>query len=92
VPLCQPQIPHVLTRARTRAIWRSVKETDNCVLVFVCYREALKPLCSRRGVDLTALDVYVENSKATLPLMTDTSWLGGKQLRIRGEETCPVSL
>ena len=48
------------------------------------HREALKPVCARHGVDLSGLDVFLENHKTPLPLMTDTSWLGGKQLRLRG--------
>ena len=52
------------------------------------HREALKPVCARRGVDLSGLDVFLENTKTLLPLMTETSWLGGKQLRLRGTAAC----
>jgi hypothetical protein len=56
-------------------------------VVSICHREALKPVCSRRGVDLSSLDVFLENSKAPLSVMTDTSWLGGKQLQLRGSSS-----
>ncbi|XP_023703867.1 pleckstrin homology domain-containing family G member 5 [Cryptotermes secundus] len=48
--------------------------------------EALKPVCARRGVDLTLLDVFLENSKTPLSVLTDTSWLGGKQLQLRARD------
>jgi hypothetical protein len=53
-------------------------------IFFVFHREALKPVCARRGLDLSGLDVFLENTKTPLDLVTDTSWLGGKQLRLRG--------
>ncbi|XP_069690836.1 pleckstrin homology domain-containing family G member 5-like isoform X2 [Periplaneta americana] len=48
--------------------------------------DALKTVCARRGVDLSSVDVFLENSKTPLPVMTETSWLGGKQLRLRARD------
>ncbi len=48
-------------------------------------REALAAVCMRRGVDLSNVNVYLDSSKTPLSLITtETFWLGGKHLRIKG--------
>ena len=43
-------------------------------------------LCERRGLDVEGVDVYLDNNRTPLPLLTsETSWLSGRTLRIRGE-------
>lgn len=47
--------------------------------------EALAAVCMRRGVDLSNVNVYLDSSKTPLSLITtETFWLGGKHLRIKG--------
>ena len=42
-------------------------------------------ICLRRGVDLSNVNVYLDSSKTPLSLITtETFWLGGKHLRIKG--------
>ena len=37
-------------------------------------------------VDIDTIDVFLDNNKTPLPLLTsETSWLGGRTLKIRGE-------
>lgn len=51
-----------------------------------CLREAISGVCERRGVDIDSIDVFLDNNKTPLPLLTsETSWLGGRTLKIRGE-------
>lgn len=47
----------------------------------------------RRGVDLSNVNVYLDSSKTPLSLITtETFWLGGKHLRIKGiNEDSPLS-
>jgi hypothetical protein len=43
-------------------------------------------LCERRGLEVENIEVYLDGNKTPLPLLTsDTSWLSGRTLRIRGE-------
>ncbi|KAJ9582072.1 hypothetical protein L9F63_003574, partial [Diploptera punctata] len=72
---------------RVFAVALTVEETAPSVMVKdVNVLDALKPVCARRGLDLGALDVYLENSKTLLPMLTDTSLLGGKQLKLRARD------
>ena len=42
-------------------------------------------MCERRCIDVDTINVFYENSTLPLPLLTtETSWLGGKLLRIKG--------
>ena len=51
-----------------------------------CLREAISSVCERRGVDIDSIDVFLDNNKTPLPLLTsETSWLGGRTLKIRGK-------
>ena len=51
-----------------------------------CLREAISGVCERRGVDIDSIDVFLDNNKTPHPLLTsETSWLGGRTLKIRGE-------
>ena len=51
-----------------------------------CLREAISGVCERRGVDIDSIDVFLAKNKTPLPLLTsETSWLGGRTLKIRGE-------
>ena len=51
-----------------------------------CLREAISSVCERRGVDIDSIDVFLDNNKTPLPLLTsETSWLGGRTLKIRGD-------
>ena len=55
----------------------------NSIVTFC--REALAAVCQRRGVDLSNVNVYLDSSKTPLSLITtETFWLGGKHLRIKG--------
>lgn len=55
-------------------------------------REALAAVCQRRGVDLSNVNVYLDSSKTPLSLITtETFWLGGKHLRIKGSYLLPPS-
>ena len=37
-------------------------------------------------VDIDTIDVFLDNNKTPLPLLTsETSWLGGRTLKIRGD-------
>ena len=48
-------------------------------------REVILSLCERRGLDVEGVDVYLDNNRTPLPLLTsETSWLAGRTLRIRG--------
>ena len=52
-----------------------------------CLREAISGVCDRRGVDIDSIDVFLDNNKTPLPLLTsETSWLGGRTLKIRGKD------
>ena len=52
-----------------------------------CLREAISTVCERRGVDVESINVFLDNNKTPLPLLTsETSWLGGRTLKIRGED------
>lgn len=52
-----------------------------------CLREAISGVCDRRGVDVDSIDVFLDNNKTPLPLLTsETSWLGGRTLKIRGKD------
>ena len=43
-------------------------------------------MCERRGVDVESINVYLDQSRTPLPLLTsETSWLGGRHIRIRGK-------
>jgi hypothetical protein len=49
-------------------------------------REVILGLCERRGLDVETIEVYLDSNKTPLPLLTsDTSWLSGRTLRIRGK-------
>ena len=53
--------------------------------LFFC-REAISAVCERRGVDVDSINVYLEQSRTPLPLLTtETAWLGGRNIRIRGK-------
>ena len=53
-----------------------------------CFREAISAVCERRGVDVDSINVYLEQSRTPLPLLTtETAWLGGRHIRIRGKKT-----
>ena len=53
--------------------------------LFFC-REAITAVCERRGVDVDSINVYLEQSRTPLPLLTtETAWLGGRNIRIRGK-------
>jgi len=52
-----------------------------------CLREAISAVCERRGVDVESINVFLDNNKTPLPLLTsETSWLGGRTLKIRGKD------
>lgn len=52
---------------------------------FHVIREAIATVCERRCVDVDGINVYLENSATPLPLLTtETAWLGGRLIRIRG--------
>ena len=52
-----------------------------------CLREAISGVCERRGVDVESIEVFLDNNKTPLPLLTsETSWLGGRTLKIRGKD------
>ena len=52
----------------------------------IYYREAVSGLCERRGFDIDSIEVYLDNNKTPLPLLTsETSWLSGRTLRIKGQ-------
>ena len=54
-------------------------------MMLLTFREALAAVCQRRGVDLSNVNVYLDSSKTPLSLITtETFWLGGKHLRIKG--------
>ena len=54
--------------------------------VFFC-REAISAVCERNGVDVEGINVYLESSRTPLPLLTsETSWLGGRHIRIRAKD------
>ena len=56
-----------------------------CNMLFSYYREAISAVCERRGVDVDSINVYLEQSRTPLPLLTtETAWLGGRHIRIRG--------
>ncbi|XP_065215741.1 pleckstrin homology domain-containing family G member 5 isoform X2 [Planococcus citri] len=49
--------------------------------------DALTPVCSRRGINLSSVNVYLDAYKTPLPVLTtDTSWLGGKHILIKGKD------
>ena len=49
------------------------------------FREAISAVCDRRGVDIESINVYLDQSRTPLPLLTsETSWLGGRHIQIRG--------
>ena len=53
---------------------------------FYPFREAIAAVCERRGVDVESINVYLDQSRTPLPLLTsETSWLGGRHIRIRGK-------
>ena len=53
--------------------------------IFLFFREAISAVCERRGVDVDSINVYLEQSRTPLPLLTtETAWLGGRHIRIRG--------
>ena len=57
-------------------------------VIWICvyYREAISAVCERRGVDVESINVYLDQSRTPLPLLTsETSWLGGRHIRIRGK-------
>lgn len=55
------------------------------IVLFVFCREAISAVCERRGVDVDSINVYLEQSRTPLPLLTtETAWLGGRNIRIRG--------
>ena len=50
------------------------------------FREAISAVCDRNGVDVDTINVYLESSRTPLPLLTsETSWLGGRHIRIRAK-------
>ena len=52
-----------------------------------CSREAISAVCDRRGVEVDTINVYLEQSRTPLPLLTsETSWLGGRHIRIRAKD------
>ncbi|XP_046670725.1 pleckstrin homology domain-containing family G member 5 isoform X2 [Homalodisca vitripennis] len=52
--------------------------------------EALNSVCAKRGIDLTNVNVYLDSYKTPLPVLTtETSWLGGKHILIKGKEDRP---
>ena len=56
------------------------------IQICVYYREAISAVCERRGVDVESINVYLDQSRTPLPLLTsETSWLGGRHIRIRGK-------
>ena len=60
-----------------------------CILIHLYYREAVSGLCERRGFDIDSIEVYLDNNKTPLPLLTsETSWLSGRTVRIKGQFKC----
>lgn len=52
----------------------------------ICLQEAISCACERRGVEVDCIDVFLDNNNTPLPLLTsETSWLGGRTLKIRGK-------
>ncbi|XP_023335851.1 pleckstrin homology domain-containing family G member 5, partial [Eurytemora carolleeae] len=50
-------------------------------------KEAVSGLCERRGFDIDSIEVYLDNNKTPLPLLTsETSWLSGRTVRIKGKD------
>ena len=57
------------------------------LFLFGSCREAISAVCERRGVDVDSINVYLEQSRTPLPLLTtETAWLGGRHIRIRGKD------
>jgi hypothetical protein len=43
-------------------------------------------VCDRRGIDVDTINVFLDNATSPLPLLTtETSWLAGRTIRIRGK-------
>jgi hypothetical protein len=60
-------------------------------LLLLVNREVILGLCERRGLDVETIEVYLDSNKTPLPLLTsDTSWLSGRTLRIRGKRFCTL--
>lgn len=54
--------------------------------VLCCCREALSAVCAKRGVELSSVSVFLDSYKTPLPVLTtETSWLGGKHLLVKGQ-------
>ncbi|XP_054270419.1 pleckstrin homology domain-containing family G member 5-like isoform X2 [Macrosteles quadrilineatus] len=52
--------------------------------------EALNSVCEKRGIDLSNVNVYLDSYKTPLPILTtETSWLGGKHILIKGKDDRP---
>ncbi|XP_014280646.1 pleckstrin homology domain-containing family G member 5 isoform X3 [Halyomorpha halys] len=50
--------------------------------------EALGPVCNRRGIELSNVQVMLEQYKTPLPILTtDTAWLGGKHITLREKDS-----
>ena len=61
--------------------------SSNSLFLFGSCREAISAVCERRGVDVDSINVYLEQSRTPLPLLTtETAWLGGRHIRIRGKD------
>ncbi len=79
------------TLTYTRAMWwqftqlQFTRHDNERILSLPPSREAIATLCERRGVEVDSINVYLDNSTTPLPLLTtETSWLGGRLIRIRG--------
>ncbi|KAK6621809.1 hypothetical protein RUM44_001616 [Polyplax serrata] len=47
-------------------------------------RDALLDVCRRKGIDLASSNVFLDANKSPLPCLDiDTSWMGGKHIRIK---------
>lgn len=45
-------------------------------------------MCAKRGVELSSVSVFLDSYKTPLPVLTtETSWLGGKHLLVKGTYT-----
>ena len=52
---------------------------------FLSYREAIRPILDRRGLDIDDMNVFVDQSNTPLPLNCETFLLGGTTMNIRRE-------
>ena len=61
--------------------------------VFMFCRDALRPLCDKKNIDLASVNVYVDSSKTPLPAAahTDTYFVAGKNLIVRGKTIAIVT-